>query len=85
MGWSSVHRVISAVAACLVVGGVAAAPATAAVVAPPTTPTSPSSTPLGPTITTPGAPPIPADVLAGAFVLAEAGSGAVLAERAPHQ
>ncbi|NUR28437.1 MAG: D-alanyl-D-alanine carboxypeptidase [Catenulispora sp.] len=85
MRWSSVHRVISAVAACLVAGGVAAAPASAAVAAPPATPTSPSSTPLGPTITTPGAPPIPAEVQAGAFVLADAATGAVLAERAPHQ
>jgi D-alanyl-D-alanine carboxypeptidase (penicillin-binding protein 5/6) len=83
---SSVHRVIRAVAACAVAFGVAAGPAPAAAApSEPTTPASPSSTPLGPTVTPPGTPPVPADVQAGAFVLADQATGAVLAERAPHQ
>ena len=54
----------------------------AAPVAP--TPPAPSSTPLGPTVVSPGTPPIPPDVQAGSFVLADEGTGAILAERAPH-
>ncbi|GAA1998755.1 D-alanyl-D-alanine carboxypeptidase [Catenulispora subtropica] len=82
---SSVHRVITAVAAGLIALGAAAGPAVAAAAPSPTTPTSPASTPLGPTVTAPGTPPIPADVQAGAFVLADQATGLVLAERAPHQ
>ncbi|NUR57875.1 MAG: D-alanyl-D-alanine carboxypeptidase [Catenulispora sp.] len=51
----------------------------------PSSPTSPGATPLGPTVAVPGTPPIPAEVNAGAFVLADQATGAVLAERAPHQ
>jgi D-alanyl-D-alanine carboxypeptidase (penicillin-binding protein 5/6) len=36
-------------------------------------------------VTSPGTPPIPADVQAGSFVLADEATGTILAERAPHQ
>jgi D-alanyl-D-alanine carboxypeptidase (penicillin-binding protein 5/6) len=85
---------VAAVAAGMGPGvlGLAAAPASAAVessassqAAPPSSPSSPGATPLGPTVTAPGTPPIPAEVNAGAFVLADQATGMVLAERAPHQ
>jgi D-alanyl-D-alanine carboxypeptidase (penicillin-binding protein 5/6) len=36
-------------------------------------------------VTSPGTPPIPPDVQAGSFVLADEATGAILAERAPHE
>ena len=41
--------------------------------------------PTAPTLSTPAAPPVPADITVGAFIVADASNGAVLAERAPHQ
>ncbi|WP_370371884.1 D-alanyl-D-alanine carboxypeptidase family protein [Catenulispora sp. GP43] len=52
--------------------------------APTPAPPAPSSTPLGPTVASPGSPPIPPDVQAGSFVIADEATGAILAERAPH-
>ncbi|WP_194898719.1 D-alanyl-D-alanine carboxypeptidase family protein [Catenulispora pinisilvae] len=84
MRGSPVRRSITVAAACVALIG-AGAGAAAADVAPPTpTPPSPSSTPLGPTVASPGTPPIPPDVQAGSFVVADEATGAILAERAPH-
>ncbi|NUP52456.1 MAG: D-alanyl-D-alanine carboxypeptidase, partial [Catenulispora sp.] len=86
--WSSARRRAGgAAAAGLAVLAVVAAgaPVSAAPPTPPTTPSSPGATPLGPTVTVPGTPPIPPEVNAGAFVLADQGTGTILAERAPHQ
>ncbi|WP_194926544.1 D-alanyl-D-alanine carboxypeptidase family protein [Catenulispora pinisilvae] len=84
MRGSPVRRSITVAAACVALIGAGAA-AAAADVAPPTpTPPSPSSTPLGPTVASPGTPPIPPDVQAGSFVVADEATGAILAERAPH-
>ncbi|MFL6111734.1 MAG: D-alanyl-D-alanine carboxypeptidase family protein [Catenulispora sp.] len=83
---SPVRRIITVVGGCgLIAVTVFAAGSASAAAPPPTTPSAPGTTPLAPTVAVPGAPPIPADVQAGAFVLADAATGAVLAERAPHQ
>jgi len=81
MRWSPVRWSITVAAACLVLGAGGAATAAAA---PAPTPPPPSATPLGPTLTSPGTPPIPPDVQAGSFVLADETTGTILAERAPH-
>jgi D-alanyl-D-alanine carboxypeptidase (penicillin-binding protein 5/6) len=67
----------------LLCAGSGLGPAVAAA-APSPTPPAPSSTPLGPTVTSPGTPPIPPDVQAGSFVLADEATGQIIAERAPH-
>ncbi|MBS2539541.1 D-alanyl-D-alanine carboxypeptidase [Catenulispora sp. NF23] len=83
MRGSPVRRSITVAAACAALIGAGAA-AAAADVAPPAPTPSPSSTPLGPTVASPGTPPIPPDVQAGSFVVADEATGAILAERAPH-
>ncbi|MEY9859139.1 D-alanyl-D-alanine carboxypeptidase (penicillin-binding protein 5/6) [Catenulispora sp. GAS73] len=84
MRGSLLRRSVTVAAACAALiaagaGGAVAAPA------PTPTPSVPSSTPLGPTVTSPGTPPIPPDVQAGSFVLADEDTGTILAERAPHE
>jgi serine-type D-Ala-D-Ala carboxypeptidase (penicillin-binding protein 5/6) len=78
---SPVRQSITVAAACAALLSGAAA---AAAAAPTPTPPPPSSTPLGPTLASPGTPPIPPDVQAGSFVLADEATGTILAERAPH-
>ncbi|ACU77282.1 Serine-type D-Ala-D-Ala carboxypeptidase [Catenulispora acidiphila DSM 44928] len=84
MRWSPVRRSLTVAAACAALVGGGAIAAAAAPPAPSPTPTAPSSAPLGPTVAVPGTPPIPPDVKAGSFVIADEATGAILAERAPH-
>ncbi|GAA2063325.1 D-alanyl-D-alanine carboxypeptidase [Catenulispora yoronensis] len=72
---------------CLVAVGVLGTAGTAAAAPPatPTTPATPTPSPVVPAVAAPGTPPIPVEVNAGAFVLADQATGVVLAERAPHQ
>ncbi|MEY9907893.1 D-alanyl-D-alanine carboxypeptidase (penicillin-binding protein 5/6) [Catenulispora sp. MAP12-49] len=86
MRGSLVRRTITVAAACtaLICVGTGVATSAGAAAAPTPTPPAPSSTPLGPTVASPGTPPIPPDVQAGSFVIADEATGAILAERAPH-